>query len=64
MPKDAAFIQLTYGVQAPVVMAADVVIDDGETYGMALVEHRPNHDQMVVGLEGRARGREISDNLK
>jgi len=57
-------IQLTYEVQAPVVVAADLVIDDGETYGMALVEHRPDHDRVVVGLEGRTRGREISDNLK
>ena len=57
-------IQLTYEVQDPVVMDADIVIDDGETYGIAVVEHRQTHDQVIVGLEGHPRGREISDNLK
>ncbi|MDA8336236.1 MAG: RRXRR domain-containing protein [Peptococcaceae bacterium] len=57
-------IQLTYAIVEPVVAAADLVIDDGETSGMVLVEHRPDHDRVVVGLEGRTRGREISDNLK
>ncbi|HUW65630.1 MAG TPA: RRXRR domain-containing protein [Spirochaetia bacterium] len=57
-------IQLTYEIQDPVVMDADMVIDDGETYGIAVVEHRQIHDQVIVGLEGHPRGREISDNLK
>lgn len=57
-------IQLAYTVPDPVVNGEVLVLDDGETFGLAVVEHCLKHDRVVLGAEGRVRGREISDTLR
>lgn len=57
-------IQLTCAVRKPVLNEITLVVDDGETFGLAAVEHCKSHDRVVLGAEGRTRGREISDNLR
>lgn len=57
-------IQLAYTIPAPVVNEASLILDDGETFGLAIVEHCSKHDRVVLAAEGKVRGREISDTLR
>jgi hypothetical protein len=57
-------IQLTYTIRNPKVNESTLVLDDGETYGLALVEHCKDCDRVPLAAEGKVRGREISDNLR
>lgn len=57
-------IQLTCMVSSPVVNKTTLILDDGETFGLTVVEHCKSHDRAVLGAEGKTRGREISDNMR
>jgi hypothetical protein len=57
-------IQLTYTIRDPKVNEGVLVLDDGETYGLALVERCKNCDRVPLAAEGKVRGCEISDTLR
>lgn len=57
-------IQLTCTVSNPVVNKTTLILDDGETFGLTVVEHCKSYDRVVLGAEGKTRGREISDNMR
>lgn len=57
-------IQLTYVIPNPAVNQVTLVLDDGETFGLAVVERCGDHDRLVLGAEGKTRGREVSDSLR
>ncbi|MGB9886278.1 MAG: RNA-guided endonuclease IscB [Moorellales bacterium] len=57
-------IRLTYTISSPAVNRAVLVLDDGETFGLAVVEHCSGHDRVPLAAEGKIRGREVSDNLR
>lgn len=56
--------QLTCTVSDPMVNKTTLILDDGETFGLTVVEHCRSHERVVLGAEGKTRGREISDNMR
>jgi hypothetical protein len=57
-------IRLTYLIEHPIIQPAELVIDDGETVGVALIQHNKTHQRVIFAAEMRCRGREIKDLLK
>jgi len=56
--------RLTYQIENPVLQTADLVIDDGETVGIAVIQLNITHQRVIFAAEMRCRGREIKDLLK
>lgn len=57
-------IRLTYKIENPIIQPAELVIDDGETVGIAVIQHNQTHQRVIFAAEMRCRGRDISDLLK
>jgi len=56
-------IRLTYQIGEPVFQPTSLVIDDGETVGVAALQHNKSHQRVVISAEMRLRGRDIADSL-
>ena len=63
MEKEPFTIRLTYRIEEPVLQPTSLVIDDGETVGVAVLQHNKTHQRVVFSGEMRLRGRDISDSL-
>lgn len=57
-------IKLTYQVKNPVFLPTRVVLDDGKTCGLGVVQENRTHNLVLCKAEMKTRGEEISDNLK
>lgn len=57
-------IKLTYKVDNPVFAPTRVIIDDGKTVGLGVVQENQNCNLALFKGEMKTRGEEISDNLK
>jgi len=61
--KEPFTIRLTYQIKEPVLQPTSLVIDDGETVGVAVLQHNKTHQRVVFSGEMRLRGRDIADSL-
>ncbi|MQL51071.1 hypothetical protein GFC01_02050 [Desulfofundulus thermobenzoicus] len=57
-------IKLTYRVKNPVFLPTRVILDDGKTCGLGVVQENRTHNLVLCKAEMKTRGEEISDNLK
>lgn len=57
-------IKLTYLVENPVFTPTRVILDDGKTCGLGVVQENKTHNLLLCKAEMETRGEQISDNLK
>ncbi|ACA59327.1 hypothetical protein Daud_0812 [Candidatus Desulforudis audaxviator MP104C] len=57
-------IKLTYQVKEPVFTPTRVILDDGKTCGLGVMQENKTHNLALCKVEMATRGEQISDNLK
>ncbi|MCL6557292.1 MAG: RRXRR domain-containing protein [Firmicutes bacterium] len=57
-------IKLTYQVKEPVFTPTRVILDDGKTCGLGVVQENKTHNLALCKVEMETRGEQVSDNLK
>lgn len=57
-------IKLTYQVKEPVFSPTRIILDDGKTCGLGVVQENKTHNLALCKAEMETRGEQISDNLK